>query len=122
MHVGPAIVHPHRSLIRSVCAALVLSGTLVSQPGWLRKDTIPERHRHAVAYDSIRDRTVLFGGADNASVFGNTWERVGVTWVLREPATSPPAMTATALAFDSARGRTVLFGGTPIGQPASADT
>jgi len=64
---------------------------------------------HAMAYDSARGVTVLFGGYDGAND-GETWEWNGATWTLR--ATSGPSPRFEhSLAYDSARGVTVLFGG-----------
>jgi hypothetical protein len=69
---------------------------------------------HALAYDSARGKTVLFGGVSCqglSCVLSDTWEWDGAKWTKRLPATSPPARYMHALAYDGARGRTVLFGG-----------
>jgi hypothetical protein len=63
---------------------------------------------HAMAYDSARAQTVLFGVSNNASA---TWEWGGTTWARRNPVVSPPDRTGHGMAFDSVRGVTVLFGG-----------
>jgi hypothetical protein len=65
----------------------------------------PERANHAMAYDSARDKTVLFGG--NTS---DTWEWDGANWTQRLPAglSTNPAAGQAAMAYDSARARTVL--------------
>jgi len=74
------------------------------------------RVRHAMAYDSIRGKTVLFGGLDASGPGGalvaqaDTWEWDGTAWTLRA-STGPAARTSHAMAYDSARGQTVLFGG-----------
>src|SRR5262245_56732341 len=77
--------------------------------GWLEQ--ISPRNGHAMAYDSARGVTVLFGGdLSYYNLTGETWEWDGDTWTLR--ATSgPTARVAHAMAYDSARGVTVLFGG-----------
>jgi len=59
----------------------------------------------AIAYDSARNVTVLFGGTE----IGDTWEWDGMQWTLR--AHQPGSRWQHALAYDSARQRTVLFGG-----------
>jgi MYXO-CTERM domain-containing protein len=69
------------------------------------------RSSHALAYDSVRGRTVLFGGGNGADVLGDTWEWDGTAWVERSPPSSAPARSGHAMTFDSARGVTVLFGG-----------
>ena len=70
------------------------------------------RAGHVMAYDSARDRVVLFGGYDESGGFlADTWEWNGSTWIERTPATSPPARSWGAMVYDVARGRVVLFGG-----------
>ena len=71
---------------------------------------LPSRASHAMAYDSARGRTILFGGI-GGSFLGDTVEWDGTTWTQRVPATSPSARTYHAMAYDSARGVTILFGG-----------
>ena len=88
----------------------------------------PSRFGHGMAFDTIRARTVLFGGtALNYSRFlGDTWEWNGATWVLMSEF-GPVPRTATSLCFDGSE--TVLFGGqirvnenfTPIGDTWSFD-
>ncbi|MBI5546657.1 MAG: hypothetical protein HY901_22470, partial [Deltaproteobacteria bacterium] len=81
------------------------------------------RTRHALAYDSIRGRTVLFGGQSSGLPLADTWEWNGSTraWVKSAPATSPPARFWSAMAFDSVRQKTVLFGGCLDSGCASVD-
>jgi hypothetical protein len=64
----------------------------------------------AACYDSVRGRTVMFGGMDDVGVLGDTWEYDGTSW-LHLTSAQPPARQRHAMAYDSARGRTVLFGG-----------
>jgi hypothetical protein len=81
--------------------------------GWTAKASAhrpPARQGHAMAYDAVRKRVVLFGGAA-AGVLGDTWEWDGIDWTQRTPATSPTPRTGAAMAYDVARGRLVLFGG-----------
>jgi hypothetical protein len=65
-----------------------------------------------MAYDSTRDRIVLFGGSSPPAplFYGDTWEWDGHTWTLAAR-TGPPARFAHAMTFDGALGVTVLFGG-----------
>jgi formylglycine-generating enzyme required for sulfatase activity len=71
----------------------------------------PGRWNHAMAYDSTRSMTVLFGGGKDSSLLNDTWEWNGTNWTQRSPATSPSARFWPTMAYDDARGVTVLFGG-----------
>lgn len=81
---------------------------------WTRvaMDGPTRRQRHAVAYDPIRRRTVLFGGqVPNSVNLGDTWEWDGATWTQIPTTNGPLPRRDTALVFDAVRGRTLLFGG-----------
>jgi hypothetical protein len=71
-----------------------------------------DRKSAAIAYDSARDRVILFGGYNsaNSGLLNDTWEWDGASWTLRAT-TGPSPRGAAAMAFDSARNRTVLFSG-----------
>jgi hypothetical protein len=72
----------------------------------------PAREFAAMSFDSVRNRTVLFGGGNAAFVnLSDTWEFDGANWVQSNPSTSPPALVGSAMAFDSNRKLSVLFGG-----------
>src|SRR5262245_200381 len=62
------------------------------------------------AYDQARNRLVVFGGSNNGSVSGDTWEWDGAAWT-RMSRSGPPARNWPALAYDAKRQRVVLFGG-----------
>jgi hypothetical protein len=74
----------------------------------------PTREAHAMAYDSQRGRTVLFGGWDNGTLCSDTWEWDGSAWTQASGA-GPAARDFNAMAYDSQRGCTVLFGGSGNG-------
>ncbi|MBI5526160.1 MAG: hypothetical protein HY897_07480 [Deltaproteobacteria bacterium] len=83
------------------------------------------RFGHALAYDSTRGRTVLFGGFAGG-YNGETWEWDGASWAKKTPADpegdgNPSARYNHAMAYDGARGRTILFGGW-TGPMASGET
>ena len=63
-----------------------------------------------MAYDSQRQRTVLFGG--NASGFAtcDTWEWDGSSWT-QVSTTGPPPRSAHAMVYDLQRDSMLLFGG-----------
>jgi hypothetical protein len=83
----------------------------------------PARGFHDLAYDSGRDRIVLFGGYSlGAGRLSDTWEFDGAAWARRLPVTSPIARDEHAMAFDSRRGRTVLFGGYIVPGGSLSDT
>jgi len=65
-----------------------------------------------MAYDSHRERVVLFGGAIGWTGNDETWEWDGTQWTLMIPKTTiPEARYWHAMAYDSKRQRTVMFGG-----------
>jgi hypothetical protein len=65
----------------------------------------------AIAFDSQRNRTVLFGGLSAAGYRNDTWEYDGVNWTQRAPSVSPPARDSHAMVYDPLRHVIVLFGG-----------
>lgn len=80
------------------------------------------RGDHAMAFDSARGVSVMFGGgrdcreycnnADYPTYLGDTWEWDGVHWLLRDAGEGGPgARAGHAMAFDDRRGVVVLFGG-----------
>ncbi len=78
------------------------------------------RYWHAMAYDSARQRTVLFGGFNSRRHLADTWEWDGKNWAQIKPTTSPPIRRGHAMVYDSTRRRTMLFGGS-IGRLALED-
>lgn len=81
------------------------------------------RAGHSAAWDSARQRLVVFGGDsrdgnDPSRFADDTWEWDGTTWTLRAPATRPQKRGAQAMAFDAARNVTVLFGGVSMADGA----
>jgi hypothetical protein len=81
------------------------------------------RNAHALAYDSARGEALLFGGADEASVRGETFLWNGRRW-RAAPGAGPPPRTFPAMAYDGARRQVVLFGGNRVlfGPPGVWDT
>jgi cysteine-rich repeat protein len=66
---------------------------------------------HAMAYDPLRDRVVLFGGEIDTGLSQATWLWDGTTWSEATPASSPTARAGHSMAFDPEAGRVVIFGG-----------
>jgi hypothetical protein len=60
-----------------------------------------------MAYDSTRDRIVLFGGSSGPAQ-SETWTFDGSTWQLETPPQSPPGTSFHWMAYDEARDRVVM--------------
>ncbi len=77
----------------------------------------------ALAYDSVRDVIVFFGGRDGGQrPYGDTWTWDGNNWTQQFPLHSPSPRWAAEMAFDSARGVMVLFGGSMAPNEYFTDT
>ena len=82
---------------------------------WTQKqDAGPSARQYpAMAYDSSRGRTVLFGGlasGDVRSGLNDTWDWDGWNWT-QVADTGPPVRGGAAMAYDVQRNQTVLFSG-----------
>jgi hypothetical protein len=64
-----------------------------------------------MVYDPVRRETVLFGGTDGVTTFGDTWIWDGNDWTERRPAHPPPANSIFGMAFDAGTRTTVMNGG-----------
>lgn len=74
------------------------------------------RSLHAMAYDSRRGVTVLFGGSSAEDPYlADTWEWDGSSWI-QKATTGPKGRNGHVMCYDSARGITLLFGGFNGGQ------
>lgn len=96
-------------------ALFVTAASLTAQVNWVERSPLtspPGRFGAAFAHDSLRGRSVIFGGqqALNAAAF-DTWEWDGSEWTQRSPSNVPGGRRRPAMAFDSARGVCVMFGG-----------
>ena len=87
-----------------------------SQNLWTRVQA-PEapspRHDHAMAYDSLSGKAVLFGGLAGNEYVNDTWTynfTLG-TWKREMPPDAPRPGAGYLLAFDSYVGRMVMYGG-----------
>lgn len=103
-----------------VLFAIVLAG---AAPGWaqvdwrVRTDLAP-RHQHAMAYDSLRGRVLLFGGGGVGNTRNDLWAWDGVSWSLLSSGSGPGHRMRHAMAYDAGRDRLVVFGGEPLGGPS----
>lgn len=71
-----------------VLLAGVLAASLAQAQDWTERNkgklSPSARSFHAMAYDSIRQRTVLFGGTDySVGPLSDTWEWDGANWIQR---------------------------------------
>jgi Galactose oxidase, central domain len=66
-----------------------------------------------MAFDNVRNRTVLYGGwtapSPGTTFFSDTWEWNGQVWTQVSTGV-PTARAGHAMVFDSARGKIVMFG------------
>jgi hypothetical protein len=84
------------------------------------------RFNHAMAFDTARGVTVLFGGQGASAPLHDTWEWNGRAW--RDVCADSPCASAVpderfghAMVYDGARGRVVLFGGTTCAASTCSD-
>ena len=105
----------YRSLL---LAAWIFAECHAQAPSWTQvqpTQSPSERTHHAMAYDSDRQVTVLFGGSDAlAGAQADTWEYDGKTWTEIKPAVSPPRRTGHGMIYDSISKLTVLYGGSGL--------
>lgn len=104
----------HDRAILCVLASVLTASGLCAQL-WTPRPATPApvaRTRTAMAFDSARGVTVLFGGQPTAGgpVLADTWEWNGATWT-QQVVPGPQGRFNHCMAYDSARGRVVLFGG-----------
>jgi hypothetical protein len=72
------------------------------------------RRNHAMAYDSTRQRVVLFGGAPfNGPFFNDTWEWDGNEWT-QVSNTGPSARHAHTMTYDESAQIVLLFSGATL--------
>lgn len=70
---------------------------------------LPKARATAMAFDSKRSRTVLFGGT-SGTLLGDTWEWDGAAWLLLSTI-GPSARAGHAMVYDAKRAKTILHGG-----------
>ena len=82
----------------------------------------PARAGHAMAFDTLSGRVVLFGGS-NGNDLGDTWSYAFLTnaWTNQNPALPPSPRSHPVAAYDSGSDRVVLFGGS-VGTAVLDDT
>jgi len=103
----------------------------VGNPSYPGPYSPPHVQYPGVAYESVHELVVFFGGLGFTPPFpaqpsGATWSWDGVLWTPQSPIDSPPARYAQAIAFDAEQGQVVMFGGctapAPCSTPPLSDT
>jgi len=85
---------------------------------WAQRTTAtspPARTNHAMAYDGVRRRTVMFGGSFNNNAISGTWEWDGANWLLRNVVNEPTEREGHVMVFDEKLKAIVMFGGFDMG-------
>jgi hypothetical protein len=79
---------------------------------WTQKQDIGPSARvsHALAYDALHDRVVVFGGDPGGAPLGDTWQWDGKLWT-QIADTGPSPRHGAAMAYEPQTQRIVLFGG-----------
>lgn len=75
------------------------------------------RMGHALAYDSKREKVVMYGGGNSGNRFDDVWERDAAgAWSQVEQGAerAPVSRVFHGMTYDAARSRTVVFGGQGI--------
>ena len=101
-----------RKLISAL--GLLLVSSTVSAQYWsqVHTKTAPSpRWGHAMSYDHITGKTLLFGGVSQSWARGDTWEYDGATWTQLAPTTSPPGRHLSEMVHLKGTPNSLLFGG-----------
>ena len=83
---------------------------------WIQKNPSiepPKLTEHAMVYDSIVNKGIIFGGFKPGSISDETcaYDYIANTWTLRGSGSSPSERKHTSMAYDSQNQKTILFGG-----------
>ena len=84
----------------------------------------PPRTSHAAAYDTPRDRMVVFGGQGSGVLYQDAWALQISTqvWVNLNPSgTKPVARSGALMVYDSTHDRMLVFGGADVSNNAQND-
>jgi len=111
---GKVVLFGGRTYNYATGATLEWDGTVLRK---IETASHPEpRNGAAMAYDELRNVTVLFGGGSAlGQPLADTWEFDGNDWHPVATPVHPPASWTMAMVWDSLRGRLVLFVGGDIG-------
>jgi hypothetical protein len=99
-----------RLFVGALACSLIVSATQATQPDWVFRsygELGYLQEGHAMAYDSARGVSVLYGGYE----LDEHWEWNGDYWWHRDAYPNPGDRWGHAMAYDSGRDVTVLFAG-----------
>ena len=104
-----------------LASAMLAAAPVRTQGAWRPRPELSARTGHAVAYDPLRERVVLFGGQFPGTpviprvhkdfLLGDTWEWDGARWHYRPTRIAPSPRVGATMAFDPVRKTVILFGG-----------
>ena len=100
-----------QALVAVLFAVSALPLSLAAQTNWQRAPLLEHVRHPAIAYDAVRDVTVMFGGESSGGCLQATWLWDRTSWQHAATTTMPPARQKAAMVFDAARGVVLLFGG-----------
>ena len=125
---GPRGGAPTQAQLDAVAARDDAQLDVRTAAAWRRTGGIPQgRARFGMAYDSARDRVVVFGGRWDTGlgfeVFDSVTEQSRLGWrpVLSET-TAPQTRYGLAMVYDPVRGRSAVFGGCTGGNQPTDET
>ncbi len=91
----------HLSIVLALLAPYTVAAQAIAPPAV---------YSVGAAFDSARNRVVVFGGFGSGGYVGDTWEWNGSAWSNAGSA-GPSARNSPALVYDSKRDRVLMFGG-----------
>lgn len=107
-----------RSVVALTAAVLVVvaaESRTCAQATWRPVPELRSRRSHALAYDPLRQRVVLFGGLPDPGFvtrgLADTWEWEGSRWFHRVTKSAPSPRWGHRMAYDPVRRTVLLFGG-----------
>lgn len=69
------------------------------------------RIRHAMAYDEVNGKVILYGGENSSGTLADLWEWDGLTWHRLCPVCNPAARIGHKMVYDPLRQKIVIYGG-----------
>ena len=73
----------------------------------------PARNDHGMAYDTDRNRILMYGGGEDAGFARDTWAYDGTSWTRITMSPRPLDRAGAGVTYDSVRKCLVVFGGGP---------